>query len=263
MNFSQPTQNAFELRNVAMHYGSRTALSLEQLSVRSGGRLGIIGPNGAGKSTLLRVIGLIAEPREGSLRLLGTRVWPPDPSLELRRRLAMVFQNPLLLDMSVYENVAVGLRIRGLTACTIRERTERWLRKFGVWELRRRGIHGLSGGEAQRVSLARAFALEPELMLMDEPFASLDLPTRQRLLVDVRDALDATGTTSVLVTHDFYEVSGLCEEVLVLIDGQPVAFGAPDALLSSTDNPAVNSFLAPWKELSNWSARRIARLASE
>lgn len=243
---------AVELRDVRVRYGTDTTLQLDELSLPTGERLGIIGPNGAGKSTLLRVAALLQRPNEGSVRVLGDSVWPEQPGLELRRRIAVVFQNPLLLDMTVLNNVAVGLRIRGLTREQVHERADNWLRTFGVWELRDRGIHGLSGGEAQRVSLARAFAVDPDIMLMDEPFANLDLPTRQQLLGEVRDVLETTQTTTMLVSHDFYEVFRLCHRVVALFGGKSVADGAPNHMLRHGNHEAVRAFLQPWKELSTW-----------
>lgn len=249
---------ALQLANIRVEFADQTVLMIGELTVYAGKRLGIIGPNGAGKSTLLRIAALLQQPDRGSVQVLGSPVWPPRPVLELRRQIAVVFQNPLLLDMTVDENVAVGLRVRGLPADDVAKRVRFWLQQFGIWQLRERGIHGLSGGEAQRVSLARAFAVEPELMLMDEPFANLDLPTRQQLLREVANILQQTGTTILLVSHDFYEVARLCDEALALFDGTVIEKGQPQDLLQEQADPRVKAFLSPWKELSSWSGAGTA-----
>ena len=142
--------------------------------------------------------------------------------LEYRRRISVVMQDPLLLDRSVFDNVAAGLRFRHVAPDEVRRRTDAWLHKLSIHHLRDRPGLKLSGGEAQRVALARAFVLEPELLLLDEPFSSLDTATRQTLASELQRLLNDTRTTTVFITHDPAEVRELATRSLWLDDGRLV-----------------------------------------
>ncbi|MBI2211376.1 MAG: ABC transporter ATP-binding protein [Deltaproteobacteria bacterium] len=137
------------LREILVRYGGSTVLQVAALSVRPGEVLAIIGPNGAGKSTLLRVMGLLEQPTEGRVYFRGREIEPKD-SLAVRRRMASVFQEPLLLNASVYENAALGLKLRGLSQREAERRVRPWLERLGIVHLAGRRARSLSGGEAQR-----------------------------------------------------------------------------------------------------------------
>jgi len=195
-------------------------LGLDTLALGAGQTLALLGPNGAGKSTLLRVLALLERPARGTLQLFGTPVPGAERArLALRRRLAVVFQDPLLLDRTVAENVAVGLRLRGVSGAEVTRRVTHWLERFGLGALAERHPRTLSGGEARRVSLARAFVLEPELLLLDEPFASLDVHGRQALALELELILKEARLTTILVTHDRTEALLLADRALVLMEG--------------------------------------------
>jgi ABC-type sugar transport system ATPase subunit len=228
------------LENILVRHGGATVLDIARLEVHFGETLALIGPNGAGKSTLLRVFGLLQPPDAGMVRFHGEAV-NRDNSLRLRRRMASVFQEPLLLSASVYDNAALGLKIRRLSTEEIRRRVQPWLEQLGIAALAERPARTLSGGELQRTSLARALALEPELLLLDEPFSSLDPPTRESLLVDLRDILRQTGVTAVFVTHDRHEAFMLGTRVGVLSDGRLLQLGdGPDVFTRPVDEKAAD-----------------------
>ena len=149
-------------------YSPSWSLDIPALDVRAREVLAVIGPNGSGKSSLLRILGLLERPVVGEVRVHGRAV-DAAHSVSARRRIAAVFQEPWLADMSVADNVGLGLRFRGVPRAAVRARVERWLERFGVAALRDRSARWLSGGEAQRVALARALVLEPEVLLLDEP----------------------------------------------------------------------------------------------
>ena len=199
----------------------RTVLEVSELSVDAGQVLAVIGPNGAGKSTLLRVMGLLEPVTAGVVRFQGERV-SPARGLAVRRRMASVFQEPLLADTTVRDNVALGLRFRGVDDDRAAPRVDAWLARLGIEHLASRQARTLSGGEAQRTALARALVLEPELLLLDEPFSALDQPTREALLDDFARILRQERTTTVLVTHDRAEAMTLGDRVGVLIGGRLV-----------------------------------------
>jgi molybdopterin-binding protein len=206
------------LRDVRRQTGAFT-LEVEALEVRAGEVLGVIGPNGSGKSTLLRLLGLLEPPDAGHV-LVGGRPVDARDALAERRRMATVFQEPLLADATVATNVALGLRFRGVAGREIERRVARWLERFGVGALAPRSARTLSGGEAQRVALARALVLEPEVLLLDEPFASLDQPSRTSLITDLGAVLRQDRVTTVIVTHHRGEAQALADRVAVLIRGR-------------------------------------------
>jgi tungstate transport system ATP-binding protein len=207
------------LRDIAVRHGERAALQVAALDVHRGEVLSIIGPNGAGKSTLLRVMGMLQRPDSGRVLFRGLNTLDGAP-LDLRRRIATVFQDPLLLNATVHQNAALGLRLRGMGRAGIDRRLRPWLQRLGIAHLAARSARTLSGGEAQRTSLARAFVLEPELLLLDEPFSGLDPATREALLGDFQRIVKETEITTVFVTHDRHEAFALADRVGVLKQGR-------------------------------------------
>jgi len=194
-------------------------LDVPELAIEAGQVLAVIGPNGSGKSTLLRVIGLLESPDRGEVRVHG-HIVSAAAALAERRTMATVFQQALLADTTVTANVGLGLRFRGVPADARRTRVTRWLERFGIARLAGRQARSLSGGEAQRVALARALVLEPELLLLDEPFAALDEPTRSALIPQLAGILAADRVATVLVTHDRAEAMTLADRVAVLLAGR-------------------------------------------
>jgi tungstate transport system ATP-binding protein len=213
------------LSDIVVRHGRTTVFEVPRLEIFHGETLALIGPNGAGKSTLLRVMGLLQTPSAGAIHFRGDRANGSN-TLVMRRRMASVLQEPLLLNASVYANAALGLKIRRLDRTEIRRRVLPWLERLGIAHLAERRARTLSGGELQRTSLARALALDPELLLLDEPFSSLDPSTRESLLVDLRDILRQTAVTAVFVTHDRHEAFMLGTRIGVLSGGKLLQLGA-------------------------------------
>ncbi len=228
-----PPAPLLRLRGILVRRDGRAILDVPALDVAHHEVLAILGPNGAGKSTLLQVMALLLAPDAGEVRFAGTGVDARRSPVPVRRRLAVVFQEPLLFDTSVFENVASGLRLRGVSRCVRAERVAAWLARLGIAHLRGRSARTLSGGEARRVSLARALVLEPELLLLDEPFGALDYNTRQALLAELPALLTAARTTTILVTHDPTEARALASRAIALDRGQMVADGAVSTVLAA------------------------------
>jgi len=157
--------------------------------------------------------------------------------------MAVVFQEPLLLDTSVAENVGMGLKLRGIAAAERARRVSAWLDHFGIAHLANRSARSLSGGEAQRASLARAMALDPRILLLDEPFGDLDAPTREALIVELGGLLRETNTTTVLVTHDQHEVLRLADRVAVMQSGRILQVGTPEEVFNQPVSEEVATFL--------------------
>ncbi|MDO8611506.1 MAG: ABC transporter ATP-binding protein [Dehalococcoidia bacterium] len=235
------TRPKLGLRGVRVERPGRTILAVEELDVFPGEVLAVVGPNGAGKSTLVSLLAMLERPSAGEVLFDGEAV--RGGLLAYRRRMAVVFQEALLLDTTVESNVGSGLALRGVPRAERERRVRRSLGRFGIESLARRSAHTLSGGEAQRTSLARALALEPEVLLLDEPFASLDEPTRRTLIDDLDRALSETGTTAVLVSHDRSEALRLGDRVAVLIDGRLRQVGQPSEVFAAPADEEVAAFL--------------------
>lgn len=231
--------------NLHWQPGGKHVLQGVNFHLHKGEVVGLVGPNGSGKSSLLKILAFLERPTKGTLTFQGKRITGKVP-LAFRRQIAVVFQEPLLLDTTVYENVAAGLKIRRLPKSEIEIRVMNWLEQFGVAHLAKQHARSISGGEAQRVSLARAFVLQPDVLFLDEPFSALDAPTKETLLEDLSLILKTTNTTSVLVSHDFRDILRLTQRALVLINGRITAQGSPADLLQTPQPKAVSEFLSHW-----------------
>jgi molybdopterin-binding protein len=230
-----------QLRELVVEAGGRAILDVPSLDVQSNEVLAVVGPNGAGKSTLLRVLGLLEQPVRGQVMFGGDHV--QGGRLKYRRRMAVVFQEPLLLDTSVEANVRTGLSLRGVDAREQKRRGDEWLERFGIAHLRGRSTRSLSGGEAQRTSLARAMVLGPEVLLLDEPFSSLDAPTREALIDDLDAVLGERRVATVLVTHDRSEALRLGDRIAVLMGGRLRQTGSANEVFSSPVDEEVAAFV--------------------
>jgi tungstate transport system ATP-binding protein len=228
---------------IEVRHAGRVVLDVPALEIPPGEVLAVIGPNGAGKSTLLHVLALLARPDRGTVRFHGALPETEGERLAWRRRMACVFQEPLLCRGSVAYNARLACRLRGLARPEADRRAREWLGRLGIAALADRPVDRLSGGEAQRTSLARAFAVAPEVLFLDEPFAALDAPTREALLDDLGRLLAATRTTTVLVTHDRAEALRLGDRVAVLLDGGLVQVGPPERVFGAPATEAVARFV--------------------
>jgi len=238
-----PMNAIVEISDLLVKRGDHPALQLDELSILGGEVLAVVGPNGAGKSTLLLTLSRLLKPERGTILFNGKQVLV-ESDVAYRRRIALVMQDPLLFDTSVFENVASGLRFRGIYKDTIRHDVPLWLERLGVGHLSKRRAGELSGGEAQRVSLARALVLKPQLLLLDEPFSALDPPTRSRLLEDLGSLLSETSTTTVFVTHDLTEAVQLAGRMAVIVGNRLRQIGNPDEVFASPVDQDVAQFIA-------------------
>ncbi len=232
-----------EAKQLEVKRGGVVVLDVPFLSLHRGEILSLIGPNGAGKTTLLQTLSYLLKPFQGEIFFKEKKVEANHSVLEYRRKLAMVFQEPLLFDTSVFNNVASGLKIRGTEKSEIDSRVTEQLERFGIKHLRTRSARTLSGGEAQRTSLARAFALQPEILILDEPFASLDPPTRDSLIDDLEHILQQTRTAAIFATHDRMEALRLSNRIAVMNEGAILQIGSPDEVMNHPANEFVASFV--------------------
>jgi tungstate transport system ATP-binding protein len=228
-----------EVRSLGKSIGSTEILRGINLTVERGEILGLIGPTGSGKTTLLRLINLLDVPSTGSILFDGREVFgkPERELLSARRKMAMVFQKPVMFKASVAENVSYGLRMRGRADAndaaggkmSVSDRVEEALSAVGLSGFERRDANTLSGGEAQRIALARALVLQPELLLLDEPTANLD-PGSAASIDSLLQSLAGSRTAVILATHNMKQCRKLAGRVALLQTGRLVAVGMSEEI---------------------------------
>ena len=221
---------------------ARPALSGVSFDLRRGEYVGVVGPNGGGKSTLVRLLNGLLRPESGRVLVAGR-----DPAMEpfeVRKHLAVLFQNPDngLVAPFVEDDVAFGLENLGVPREEMRERVARAVRAVGLEGYERREPHTLSGGEKQRVALAGLLAVEPEILVLDEPTSMLDAAGRKEVLEYLQDL--RSEKTVLHVTHNLEELTGV-DRILVLNAGELVADETPERLFSNTDLLRENSLVLP------------------
>ncbi|MFC2065918.1 ABC transporter ATP-binding protein [Chloroflexota bacterium] len=219
---------------------------LKNINIRvdRGEVLALIGPTGAGKTTLLRLIDLIDVPIAGRIYFDGVDATEsPRVRLEIRRRMAFVLQKPVLFNMSVYDNVACGLRWRGMEGIKIRKKVNNILEEVGLFAYKSRNARTLSGGEAQRVAIARAVVSDPEVLLLDEPTANLDPISASRIEELITGIIQRHVTTVIMTTHDMAQGQRLADRIGVLVNGEVIQTGSSADVFSSPRNREVAEFV--------------------
>lgn len=218
----------YRLESVTRRYDGVVALEIPALSIEEGRSYLVSGPNGAGKSTLLSLLAFLLPPSEGTLLYRGKRVSFGTPrAFRLRREVTLLHQSPYLFDDTVFGNIAFGLTARGTRGDELRRRVARALDTVGLGGFERRNARLLSVGEAQRVAMARALALSPRTLLLDEPLASVDRETAE-ILREVIAALPRTGTTVIMTTHGNENLAGAASEILRIENGRIEGSPEPD-----------------------------------
>jgi sulfate transport system ATP-binding protein len=234
---------AIDVRNVTKTFGSTSVLTDVSVSVATGSLTALLGPSGGGKSTLLRIIAGLEQPDTGTVIISGidaTRL-PPQ-----RRNVGFVFQHyAAFKHMTVFNNVAFGLRIRNRPRTEIRARVTELLELVHLEQFADRYPAQLSGGQRQRMALARALAVEPQVLLLDEPFGALDAQVRKELRAWLRRLHDEVHVTTVFVTHDQEEAIEVADTIVVLAGGVVEQSGSPEDIYDNPASPFVMRFLGP------------------
>jgi tungstate transport system ATP-binding protein len=213
----------YQIRNLRQAYDGRTALQVKSLTIEPHAIVGLMGPNGSGNATLLTLLALVERPTSGEVRFRGR---PAEPmSTPTRSRVTLLPQEPYLLKRSVFDNIAYGLRVRKDTSA-LTTAVHEALHRVGLPpEFSTRRWRQLSGGEAQRVAMAARLALRPEVLLLDEPTASVDADSAERIKMAALDARRRWGTTLVIASHDWQWVFETCDEILHLYRGRVFGTG--------------------------------------
>jgi len=231
----------YRLENVCKAYEGRRVLDIARLDVWAGEILAVVGPSGAGKSTLLRLLNFLEPPTSGYLQYRGFASNGAVPPLDLRRQVTTVFQRPILLNRSVADNVAYGLRLRGRR--NVKAQVAAALEMVGLTELSKAPAHTLSGGEAQRVALARALVIEPDVLLLDEPTANLD-PYNVNLIEQIIVKVNRErSTTMVLVTHNVFQARRLAHRAALMLEGRIVEVADTQTFFESPADARTTAFV--------------------
>ncbi|MEE9914057.1 MAG: sulfate ABC transporter ATP-binding protein [Deltaproteobacteria bacterium] len=236
---------SIEVKNINKRFGSYTALQDVNLAVEAGELVALLGPSGSGKTTLLRIIAGLETSEGGSIRINGEDTTHRHVR---ERQVGFVFQHyALFKHMTVFENVAFGLRVKSrkarLSDQEIREKVSGLLKLVQLESLADRHPSQLSGGQRQRIALARALAVEPQILLLDEPFGALDAQVRQELRRWLRRLHDEIHITSVFVTHDQEEALELADRIVVMREGRIEQVGTPEEVYEHPANAFVLNFL--------------------
>jgi tungstate transport system ATP-binding protein len=227
---------------ITRRYGDKVILRTVSLKVEKGETLAIMGPSGAGKTSLLRIINLLDRPDEGKVLIDGLDARTGN-RLEIQRSMAMVFQKPVPFSMSVYDNIAYGLRLRRVSRREIDDAVAGALKLLAMQGKERQYARSLSGGEAQRLAFARAYVLRPKLLLLDEPTANLD-PANARIMEHaISEINERHGTTVVLVTHSIHQAKRLCKSSVFMMDREIIETGETKSLLENPRDPRTRQFI--------------------
>jgi tungstate transport system ATP-binding protein len=233
-----------EARDLWQRRDGRDILKNINLRVERGEVFALIGPTGAGKTTLLRLIDVLDAPAAGKVFFNGADVNASDKArLEARRRMAFVLQKPVVFNTSVYDNVACGLRWRGMNRRRVREEVGGILETVELTEYRNRNARTLSGGEVQRVAIARAIAVQPEVLLLDEPTANLDPVSAARIEDLIAGIIKRETITVIMATHDMLQGQRLADRIGVLVEGEMVQSGSSREVFTSPRNRQVAEFV--------------------
>lgn len=233
------------VEHVSKYFGDKAVLNDVNLSVRKGEFVTILGPSGCGKTTLLRLIAGFQTASEGIITIAGKDITQTPPH---QRPVNTVFQKYALFPhLNVYNNIAFGLKLKKMPEATIGKKVKQALRMVGMTDYEDRDVDSLSGGQQQRVAIARAIVNEPEVLLLDEPLAALDLKMRKDMQMELKEMHQKLGITFVYVTHDQEEALTLSDTIVVMSEGRIQQIGTPTDIY----NEPINSFVADFIGESN------------
>ncbi|KIL40185.1 ABC transporter [Gordoniibacillus kamchatkensis] len=230
-----------EVRGLTKSFGGHLAADGISFAIGKGSLVGLLGPSGGGKTTVLRMLAGLERPDSGDITFEGVRVNDIPPQ---KRGIGLVFQNyALFRHMNVFDNIAFGLTVQKRSKTYIRERVGELLELTGLAGLAERLPSQLSGGQRQRVAFARALAPQPQLLLLDEPFAAIDAKVRKELRLWLRDMIDRVGITTLFVTHDQEEAVEVADEIMIVNRGRLEQKGSPEHIYGTPQTPFVAGFI--------------------
>ena len=237
----QATDNYIELKNINKYFGKYQASDNINLTIKKGKLVALLGPSGSGKTTILRMIAGLESADSGEIYIDGTLVNDVEAS---KRGIGFVFQNYALFRYkTVYENIAFGLRVNKWSDKRVKERVNELIELVGLQGMERRYPNQLSGGQRQRVAFARALAPNPDVLLLDEPFAAIDAKVRQELRSWLKEMIAKVGITSIFVTHDQDEAVEVADEIIITNKGRIEQIGSPQDIYKNPRTAFVAEFM--------------------
>jgi tungstate transport system ATP-binding protein len=236
---------AFKLHKISKRYGKREVLHIDELLIPYKKIYGILGPNGSGKTTLMRIMALLSKNDTGSVRVLDEDVhWGKDQLLKLRRQMTMVTQTSFMFEGTVWSNIAYGLKLRGRSRKEIQSIVEESLGLLGMSDFIKEEARNLSSGERQKVAIARALALKPRVLFLDEPTANIDPSSAIEIEKHIKNINLEFGITIILVTHNLFQARRLADEIIFLWDGGIIEQGSGQKLFSHAEDERTKAFLS-------------------
>jgi len=233
-----------EVQNLYKNFNFNQALKNVNLKVERGEAFALIGPSGAGKTTLLRLIDLLDKPTSGKVLFDGQDTdQPENVRLNMRRRMAFLQQKPVVFNTTVFENIAYGLKCRNEKSDVIQKKVSEALEMIGLPELQTRNARTLSGGEAQRIAIARALVLQPEVLILDELTANLDPVSTGKIEELIEAIIKKRSTTVIMATHDMVQGQRLADRIGVLIGGELLQTGRASEIFSLPQSKDVAEFV--------------------
>ena len=228
----------FRMEKLCMAFGKKEVLKNIDLTIRKGEILALVGPSGSGKTTLLRILNFFEKPAGGNLKFYGT-----GEIGDIRRRMSMLFQTPAIFNSTVFDNVVYGLKVRGIDKKTREIKVRDALNVVGLSGMEKQRARTLSGGEAQRMAFARAIVYDPEILLLDEPTASLDPANVGKIEDIIRRIRDERGTTIIIASHNIPQVKRIADRVGILLDGELIEVNDKEKIFAAPADRRSEAFL--------------------
>ena len=227
------------LQGVKHYYNHKCVLDIDNLEINEKSLIGIIGPNGAGKSTLINAVAGMLKPSRGEIRYNNGQYKP-----DIKKSATLVFQKPYLLRTTVFNNIAYPLAIRGVSKEEVNERVNDIIKEMGIEKIKDQRAWTLSGGEAQKVALARAIVFKPELLLLDEPTANIDPASVIEIEETIRKFHRNSNSTVMIITHNIKQAERLCNEVMFMNEGQVLEYGEKERVFKNPNREETTRFIS-------------------
>ncbi len=234
-------QELFRIENLCMAFGEKEVLRNINLTIRRGEIFALIGPSGAGKTTLLRILNFFEKPTRGNLKFNGLA--NEAEINNIRRRMSLLFQTPAIFKASVFDNVAYGLRVRGIDKTTIENKVKNALDIVGLEGKEAQKARTLSAGEAQRMAFARAIVYDPEILFLDEPTTNLDPANVAKIEELIKRIRIERGTTIVIATHNIPQVRRIADRVGILLNGELIEVNSIEGIFNAPQDERSAAFL--------------------
>lgn len=228
-----------QITDLQKYYDERCVLNVENQTIKKGNFLGVIGPNGSGKSTLIKIIAGLIEASNGNVVYNNNKL-----NTKIQQDMTLVFQKPYLLRTTVFNNIAYPLAIRGIKKQEISRRVNDVMKSLDIRTLRDQKAWTLSGGETQKVALARAIVIKPSLLLLDEPTANIDPGSVLVMEENIKKFYEENGSTVIMITHNLQQSKRLCADVAFMNEGEIIEMDSVDNIFNNSKNTLTKRFIA-------------------